>query len=134
GAWMWLGDRLSDGDDDEQGEPGSDPVATARFYVQAWEQGDHLAMVRFVREPPAGFVARHTQRIEGLEPRSIAIELGEMQAPQQGRASFPLTISLDVAYSQQPLSWESTLNMTRELGEWAVVWDPSTIHPQLREG
>lgn len=133
GAWLWIGDRLSDHDREGQGQPGSDPAATARSYAQAWEQGDHLGMVRFVREPPDDFVARHTQLREGLEPRSVSIELGQVQEPQQGRASVPFTISLDVAYSQQPLSWGSTLNLTRERGEWAVTWEPSTIHPQLRD-
>jgi cell division protein FtsI/penicillin-binding protein 2 len=131
GAWTWLSETVSP--EDPEPEPGRDPVATAEAYVDAWEQGDHLAMVRFVRDPPDDFVARHVQMLDALEPTGMAVTAGDMRSPQEGRAQFPLTVALEVDYAQEPLSWETTLEMIRERGEWGVVWSLTTIHPELRE-
>ncbi len=132
GMWTWLGDSLG-GEEEPPPQPGTDPVATAEFYADAWEQGDHLAMVRYVRDPADDFVGRHTQLEDGLQPQSLGVEVGEIQEPQDGRARFPLTLSLEVAYAEEPLTWDSDLEMIRERGEWGIVWDLQTIHPELRE-
>ena len=133
GAWTWLDDTVQGEQAEPEAQPGTDPQATAEAYLDAWEQGDHLAMVRYVRDAPEDFASRHSQLVQALEPTDVRIEAGEMNAPQDGRATFPLTISLDVPYADEPLSWESSLEMIRERGQWGIVWSLETIHPELRD-
>lgn len=131
GAWTWLGDTI-DGPEPTP-EPGSDPAATAEAYLDAWEQGDHLAMVRYVRDPPDDFVARHVQLRDALEPTQLTITAGEDQAAEDGRARFPLEIGLEVPFADGPIGWDTSLELIRERGQWGVVWSLATIHPELRE-
>lgn len=131
GAWIWLGDALED--EEAAPEPGTDPSATVESYLDAWEQGDYVAMARYVRDPPEDFAARHRQMVQGLDASEVGVTAGEMDAPTDGRARFPLTISLDVPYSDEPLRWASDLELIRERGEWGIVWSLETIHPELRE-
>jgi cell division protein FtsI/penicillin-binding protein 2 len=131
GAWSWLSDSVLDAEE-PRAQPGADPWATAEVYLSAWEEGDHLAMVRHVREAPEDFIARHVQMRDALRPTNVSIDAGEDTSAQDGRAIYPLTVTLDLDYAEEPLSWDSELELIRERGEWGVVWDLTTIHPELR--
>jgi len=131
GAWAWLSDTVDP--EVPAPQPGADPAATAEAYLDAWEQGDHLAMVRYVRDAPDDFVSRHVQLRDALEPTGIEITAGEDTSTQDGRATFPLQIALDVPYAQEPLTWDSALELIRERGQWGIVWSLDTLHPELRE-
>lgn len=131
GAWLWLNDTVET--EAPTAEPGRDPAATAAAYLDAWEQGDPLAMSRFVREPPDDFIARHVQMRDGLEVERLRLTPGADRSDVDGRAIFPVQVAVDVDYAAEPLTWEVELELIRDRGQWSVVWSLDTIHPELRE-
>lgn len=131
GAWLWLTDTVEA--EEPAAEPGRDPDATAAAYLDAWEQGDHLAMSRFVREPPDDFISRHVQMREALQPQRLTLTAGDDVSDVDGRAIFPVEVALAVDYAAEPLTWEVELELIRDRGQWNVIWALTTIHPELRE-
>ena len=127
GGWMWLEETV-----DPEPEIEDDASTTATAYVQAWEAGDLLRMASLVREAPEDFAARHDQLLTGLEATDLRIERGEVDSPVDGRATVPLTVTVDVAVLAEPVSWDTELRLLRERGTWGVDWSLSTIHPELR--
>lgn len=133
GVWTWVNDPSEPGTT-PTAEPPPDPAEiTAREYLDAWAAGDHLDMRDLVRDPPDDFVARHTQLRNGLEVTAATITPGAMTSDVDGRAAFPVTVELEVPYAEEPLTWETELNLVRDRGNWGVVWSLTTIHPELRE-
>jgi hypothetical protein len=123
-------------------------AAVAAEYVAAWEAGDLADMQRIVVEPPATFVERHDEMRQDLEIRSVAIEQSEPQV-FEGAATVPITITLDLA-GLGPWRYQSRLALgllppdetprtadgrpvptAQAAPEWQVVWDSSTLHPDL---
>lgn len=131
GAWTWLSDTVDAPAPDPQ--PGADPVATAAAYLEAWEAGDHLAMSRFVRDPPDDFIRRHTQMRDALAPTSMTITAGDPRSDVDGRARFPVSIEVVVDDAPEPIGWTTELELIRDRGQWGIVWSLATLHPELRE-
>lgn len=131
GAWTWLSDTL-DGDSAADAQPGDDAAATADAYLVAWQSGDLRTMEDLVRDPPEDFAERHRQLLAALEPTQVRVDRGELVAPVDGRATLPVALDLTVPALDEPVTWETELELVRERGQWAVVWSMSTIHPELR--
>ncbi len=128
-GWNLLQDAL-EGED----EPGSDPAATLTAYLEAWEAGDHVAMALLVRDPPERFSAMHAQLREALAPDRLELSAGELAHPVDGRAVAPVTVTLFGDELGGEVSWEVEVELLRDRGEWAVVWTPQAIHPDLASG
>jgi cell division protein FtsI/penicillin-binding protein 2 len=114
------------------------PEDTLEAYLEAWEAGDHDAMVELVRAPPDDFVAIHEQLESGLEVEGLTIAAGEVttgdpEQAQEGRASAPLEISV-LLPGDRELSWTTDVELLRERGDWGVAWTLTTVHPELRPG
>ncbi len=134
GVWTWVNDDPSEPGTTPSAEPPPDPAEiTAREYLDAWAAGDHLDMLDLVRDPPDDFIARHTQLRSGLQVSAATMTPGTMTSDVDGRAAFPVTVELEVPYAEEPLTWETELNLVRDRGNWGVVWSLTTIHPELRE-
>lgn len=131
GAWMWLSETI-DGDVAEEPTPGDDAEATADAYLAAWAAGDLRTMGDLVRDPPEDFADRHRQMQAALEPTEIRLERGELATPVDGRATAPVTVSVFLPIVDEPISWETNLELLRDRGQWAVQWTMSTLHPELR--
>lgn len=132
GVWSWLNDPGTT-PPDPAAEPPPDPAQiTATDYLDAWSEGDHLQMRELVREPPDDFVARHVQLRNGLQVTRATMSAGTMASDVDGRATFPVTVALEVPYADEPLTWETELELIRDRGNWGVVWSLATIHPELR--
>ena len=127
GGWWWLSDTL---DPDE--DPGSDLGATVDAYLDAWAAGDHIEMAVLVREPPEDFSRRHQQLRDGLEPTTMTLEAGDITEEVDGRATVPVTVTLELPVIADPVSWDIELRLLREGGEWGVEWSLSTIHPEMQ--
>jgi cell division protein FtsI/penicillin-binding protein 2 len=132
GAWWWLG-RTLDAEEPEAG-PGVTAAATADAYLDAWATSDHAAMAELVRDPPEDFEARHEQLWDALEPASLTVEAGALDDTVDGRATRPVTLTLELPDLSQPVSWDTELVLLRQAGRWAVSWSLATLHPDLRSG
>ena len=130
GAWWWLGPTL-DPEEPEVG-PGTSAQATADAYLAAWAEADHAAMAELVRDPPDDFEARHEQLWDALEPASLTIAAGVLDDAVDGRATQPVTLTLELSDLSQPVAWDTELVLLRQAGRWAVSWSLATLHPDLR--
>lgn len=132
GVWSWVTEPGTTPTDPAV-EPPPDPAEiTATEYLDAWAEGDHLAMRELVRDPPDDFIARHVQLRNGLEVTAATMTAGTMASDVDGRATFPVTVALEVPYADEPVTWETELELVRDRGDWGVVWSLTTIHPELR--
>jgi cell division protein FtsI/penicillin-binding protein 2 len=129
GAWHWLGRTL---DPEEPTGPGVTAAATADAYLAAWADADHAEMATLVREPPDDFEARHQQLWDALEPEEVTVTAGELDDSVDGRATRPVTLSLELPDLSRPVSWDTELVLLRQAGRWAVDWSLATLHPDLR--
>jgi cell division protein FtsI/penicillin-binding protein 2 len=114
------------------------PDDTVQAYADAWEAGDHAAMIELVRQPPEDFTRIHEQLRAGLEVRSFTVEAGEAvtgdpEESQEGRASAPLEVTV-ILPGDRELSWTTQMELLRERGAWGVAWNHATVHPDLRPG
>lgn len=132
GAWWWLG-RTLEAEEPEAG-PGVSAEATADAYLAAWGEADHEAMAALVRDPPDDFEARHQQLWDALEPWSLTVEGGALDTSVDGRATQPVSLTLELPDLSQPVAWDTELVLLRQAGRWAVSWSLATLHPDLRSG
>jgi hypothetical protein len=130
GAWWWLGQSLEP--EEPEAGPGVTAAATADAYLAAWSAADHAAMADLVREPPDDFEARHQQLWDALEPESLTVEAGPLDDSVDGRATRPVTVTLELPDLSHPVSWDTELVLLRQAGRWAVTWSLATLHPDLR--
>lgn len=115
----------------DEPDPAAEALAAAEQYRAAWEDWDVRTMQAQVRSAPEGFAAMHEQFVEAIAPEATRIELGEVTV-QGSQADLDATVAVDLPRAD---TWEWTTHLTlqREAGEWAVVWAPTTLHPELRE-
>jgi hypothetical protein len=130
-GWQFLGDSL-DPAGGEADDPQEDAEETATAYLEAWDEGDLGAMRALVRDAPDDFEERHEQLIEALDPTSIDIEPGRLREPDEGRAVVPVTVGLELEELDEPVRWETELEVIRERSRWGVDWSLATLHPELR--
>jgi cell division protein FtsI/penicillin-binding protein 2 len=132
GGWWWLSDTL-EGDVEAVAEPGTDALATALAFLDAWEQGAHDELATYVIQPAAEDLAeRHDQLIDGLEPRQLVLTPGDLVEEVDGRARLPVAVAVELAELSEPIRWEVELRLLRRQGTWAVDWTLSSLHPELR--
>ena len=113
-------------------EPGLATAEVSR-YLSAWEQFDTAAMAAVVEGAPAGMAEAVTGMRDDLKVtraafRTVIVErIGEEQAATFGA-------ELDVGGLGQ-LRYDGRLRLVRSTTaakEWRIVWDHSSLHPDLR--
>ena len=133
GYWGWqaLEEVLAG---DEAPDPERDPATTADAYLDAWAAGDLAAMQQHLRNEPEGFEQAHGQLEEALSPQQVRLERGDVEQPVDGQARAPVTVTLTMDEPVGRISWDTELELVRTRGVWQVTWEPSTLHPELRDG
>jgi cell division protein FtsI/penicillin-binding protein 2 len=127
GGWQWLSGEVG-----PEAEPVDALAETIDDYLEAWEQGDHVAMALLVRDPPEDFAQRHQQLRDALQPVELRIESGSVRQDVDGEARVPVTIRLARSSAPQEVVWDSELRLLRAGGRWGVDWSLSSLHPELR--
>ena len=102
-------------------------------YLAAWTAGDTATMQEQLSDPPPeDFEQRHAQLDEALRPTDLGLTAGSLSSPADGLAQVDVTVELTPAEAPRPVSWETTLELSRNRGVWGVDWSLSTLHPELR--
>ncbi|MBW3658492.1 MAG: penicillin-binding protein [Actinobacteria bacterium] len=126
GAWWFIDARVLT-------DPQAEAEAAIDAYLVAWERGDTTAMLGGVPQPaPEGFVTTHEQLREGLAAEDVRVERGDVVL-QGSQADTDLDVEVDVG-DAGTVTWSSELTAQRLEGEWRVLWEPTTVHPDLRAG
>lgn len=130
-GYEWL---LTTTDPEQQEESLADGAAeVVDRYLAAWTAGDTAGMQEELTDPPPeDFARRHEQLTEALQPRNLVLTAGTLSQPADGRAEVDVTIEVTPADAPRPVTWETTLDLSRSRGVWSVDWSLSTLHPELR--
>ena len=142
GAYALMGDSdeggssVSTGDDRKRVKTGPPSVAevrsTARTFLSAWENGS-LKKAAAVTDSPADATAALVSYRKDARISDVAFEPG---TPTQRTVPFQVNATISYGTQKAPWQYASELTVTRDkaTGKPVLDWDPSVVHPHLREG
>lgn len=113
-------------------DPQAESEAAIDTYLDAWSSGDTTTMSTLVATPPADFVATHQQMVEALSPTEVHTSRGEVTV-QGSQADADVTVEVDLPDADS-FTWQIHVTAQRIDGEWLLLWEPTTLHPDLRAG
>jgi hypothetical protein len=117
----------------KSGTPNSDEVGeTAGKFFTAWENGDAVTAASYTNNDGA---AEPLLTAFGEDAHITGVRI----TPGRGSGTtVPFTVQAEVSYdgTSKPLSYESELTVVRGVstGRALVDWEPSVVHPELKEG
>lgn len=121
GTWALL--------DREEPDPEAEAAAFLDDYVAVWERWDTTAMGQLVRDESDDFAVLHEQMRTALEPATTTISRGPVTL-EGSEARAPVTVALELPYADT-FSYDTELVAQRVRGEWSVLFEPATLHPDL---
>ncbi len=108
------------------------PNAAVEAYLADWSDGDFAAMEERVVDAPATFVDDYQAVVDDLGVTEADYELTTADVGgSTGVARYSATVQLE---GLGEWSWDGSLSIAEEDGEWLVEWAPSNIHPELADG
>jgi cell division protein FtsI/penicillin-binding protein 2 len=108
------------------------PDAAVEAYLDDWSAGDFAAMEERVVDPPSTFVDDYQAVVDDLGVTEATYELTSVDVGgSTGVARYSASVQLD---ELGEWTWDGTLSIAEDGGEWFVEWAPSNIHPDLGEG
>lgn len=111
---------------------GQDEVReAAQAFLDDWAAGDTAAAAAATTDPDAA-TALLEQTATDLPEAQLDAELGEVTV-EDGDASVAWTATWDLAAAPE-WSYEATLRLQEDGDGWAVVAEPTVVHPELGEG
>ncbi|WP_031087165.1 penicillin-binding transpeptidase domain-containing protein [Streptomyces sp. NRRL S-1831] len=123
----------SAGSEAKSGPPSEDEVAeTTEKFFAAWEKGDATSAASYTNNASA---AGPLLTAYGEDAHITGVQITPGTA---AGTSVPFTVKAKVSYegTAKPLSYASRLTVVRgeTTGRALVDWDPSVVHPDLKEG
>ncbi|WP_031036713.1 penicillin-binding transpeptidase domain-containing protein [Streptomyces sp. NRRL F-5650] len=123
----------SAGSEAKSGPPGEDEVAeTSEKFFAAWEKGDAASAASYTNNAS---VAGPLLTAYGEDAHITGVEITPGTA---AGTSVPFTVKAKVSYegTVKPLRYESRLTVVRgeTTGRALVDWEPSVVHPDLKDG
>jgi cell division protein FtsI/penicillin-binding protein 2 len=118
-----------DSDDDAAGAAGAVLTKLAESLV---EGGRPLADVAFVDKVGADVAERYAEIIDGMDGITPTIAAGDVEV-DRGDGTGTLEWSWPVVESSDPWAYETTVELRRSGGTWAVRWAPTVIEPSLTD-
>ncbi|WP_322937405.1 penicillin-binding transpeptidase domain-containing protein [Nocardioides bizhenqiangii] len=119
-----------DGDDVDQA--GADEAVDRLAVGLVDPSGAGLAEVGFVGGKNRPIAQRYADVVEGMDGIEPAIEPGAVEV-DGSTATATLTWTWQVVESEEPWTYETTVELEKAGGEWAVAWVPTIIEPSLAD-
>ncbi|MCD0452102.1 hypothetical protein LO762_23325 [Actinocorallia sp. API 0066] len=110
---------------------GEGPQATAEGFLGAWRRGDSAAMAALTDGGPADLAARLTATWTDLGVTGQRLVLTRVVEDEPARARFEAELTFGQG---QTWSYRGTLPLVHDDEGWRVRWEPSVLHPDLKEG
>lgn len=112
--------------------------AIVRAYLDAWKAGDYEAMYAMLttisRDSVSleDFVARYQNVAAQANLSAVEYELLQtLVNPQTAQVGYRVTLQSAIV---APITRETSMDLSKEGGEWRVVWDERLILPELAGG
>ncbi|WP_182708281.1 penicillin-binding transpeptidase domain-containing protein [Thermomonospora cellulosilytica] len=136
----------------------SSAMPAVRDFLVAWEVGNYeAAAARTVGADRRTVVQALSQMADQLDAASMKLGLGLSALPARGgpgagqaaadgedqvkaivregdQAFARFSVEIDLGENGEPFSYPGEMTLKRIGGRWKVVWSPSIIHPNLRDG
>lgn len=124
----------------------SSPFTTVKDFLVAWQVGNYRAAAEHTTGDPKAVARALADVRTQLDAASLRLRLKPASTPgvpdDQGkivkisdtRAAARFQIRIDLGENGRPLEYQGQMTLQRIDGVWKVVWSPSVIHPDLREG
>lgn len=139
-AYSLIGGSSGDGGDstvDEKqvatGPPTAAEVrATTQDFLSAWEKGDVAKAAAFTDDKAAAKTAL-TAYAKDSHLTDVKLTPGKRAG---AKAPFSVTSTVSYEGSEKPFAYESELTVVRRKhdGETLIGWQPSVVHPDLKDG
>ncbi|WP_245679515.1 penicillin-binding transpeptidase domain-containing protein [Actinomadura hibisca] len=126
-------------------EPSAMP--TVRDFLIAWQVGNYKAASKLTTGADQTAVERTLGQVRTqLDAVSMKLALGVPVQPGSNRktgvaivkkgdsADARFSVKFDLGENGKPWTYTGLMRLKRIGGHWKVVWDPSIIHPRLKEG
>ena len=108
------------------------PNAAVEAYLADWSDGDFAAMEERVVDPPATFVDDYQAVVDDLGVTEADYELTSVDVGgSTGVARYSAAVELE---GLGEWTWDGSLSIAEQDGDWLVEWAPSNIHPDLADG
>lgn len=106
--------------------------STAKTFLSAWKNGE-LKKAAAVTDSPADAGAALLSYHKEAHVSQVAFDPG---TPSQRTVPFNVRAVIDYGTQKAPWQYASELTVTRDkaTGKPVLDWDPSVVHPHLREG
>lgn len=105
------------------------PQAAARIYLSSWERGDYRAMSESTINAPLRFEEIVGRIPQDMGAREYGFELGESVEEQDG-ARVGFLANWDLGELGE-YTYAAALRLEQRDGQWRVVWDPRSVHPDF---
>lgn len=122
------------------------PFTTVKDFLVAWQvgnyeaaathtTGDHKAVAKALRDVRTQLDAASLRlRLKAESTPGVPDDKGRIVKVSDGEAQARFLIRIDLGENGRPLEYQGQMALKLVGGTWKVVWSPSVIHPQLREG
>ena len=109
------------------------PDAAVEAYLDDWSDGDFAAMEERVVDAPSSFVDDYQAVADDLGVTEAAYELTSVDVGgSAGVARYSAAVQLEGVDGEW--TWDGTLSIAEDGGDWLIEWAPANIHPDLSEG
>jgi cell division protein FtsI/penicillin-binding protein 2 len=104
---------------------------SAQAFLDAWSSGDTDAAAKATTDPDAA-TALLEQTATDLPGAKLSAEAGKVTV-DDGDATVAWTATWDIAAAPD-WTYDATLRLREDGDDWAVVAEPTVVHPELGEG
>ncbi len=110
------------------------PDAAVEAYLADWSDGDFAAMEERVIDAPSSFVDDYQAVVDDLAVTGATYELSSVDVGEGGTGVARYSAAVQLEGIDDEWTWDGTLSIAEDDGDWLVEWAPSNIHPDLAEG
>ncbi|MFD0415847.1 penicillin-binding transpeptidase domain-containing protein [Streptomyces sp. NPDC127108] len=129
-------DGKSDGKTVATGPPTAAEVrTTTRAFLTAWEKGDVAGAAALTDDRKAARAALTAYR-EEAKVSAVRLKPGKPATRKSAKVPFKAAATISYGGKDKRYAYDSTLSVARRAADGRVLvsWQPSVVHPELRDG
>ncbi|WP_064744177.1 penicillin-binding transpeptidase domain-containing protein [Actinomadura oligospora] len=109
-------------------------MPAVRDFLVAWEVGNYPAAAGHTMGADKAEVAAALGGVRS-QLDAAALKLGMLKVVKSGdTATAQFSVKIDLGENGEPWTYNSSMNLQRAGSGWKIKWEPSIIHPSLKQG